>query len=81
MGNASRIECTLNHARMEIVIIDDEKDICNILALELTSMGPSVTTFENGQSALGSLRKESSDTILCDFQMPRISGLDLFSLL
>ncbi|MFP5386415.1 MAG: response regulator [Bacteriovoracia bacterium] len=63
---------------MKILIVDDEKDIGFILGFELQSLGHEVVTFESALEALGYLEKETPDAILCDFQMPRMNGLDLF---
>lgn len=63
---------------MKILIIDDEPDICFILSSELTSMGHESVTFTSALMAQEYLLKENPDAILCDFKMPRMSGLELF---
>lgn len=64
--------------RMKILIVDDEKDIGFILGFELKSLGHEVITFETAMAAVSYLENETPDAIICDFQMPRMSGLDLF---
>ena len=64
--------------RMKILIVDDEKDIGFILGFELESLGHQVVTFETAMEAIIYLEKETPDAIICDFQMPRMNGLDLF---
>jgi DNA-binding response OmpR family regulator len=64
---------------MKIVIIDDESDIGFILGFELQSLGHQTVTFTSTQEAITYLEKDSCDAILCDFQMPRMNGLDLFN--
>lgn len=63
---------------MKIVIIDDETDIGFILGFELQTLGHETVTFTSTQEAIIYLQNETCDAILCDFQMPRMSGLDLF---
>lgn len=63
---------------MKILIIDDEEDICFILGFELKSLGHEIVSFTSGPEAKEFLKKENPDAILCDFQMPKMSGLDLF---
>lgn len=63
---------------MKIVIIDDEIDIGFILGFELQTLGHETVTFTSTQEAINYLQNETCDAILCDFQMPRMSGLDLF---
>lgn len=64
---------------MKIVIIDDETDIGFILGFELQSLGHETVIFNSTQEAINYFQKDSCDAILCDFQMPRMSGLDLFN--
>lgn len=64
---------------MKIVIIDDESDIGFILSFELQSLGHETVTFASSQEAIDYLSGNSCDAILCDFQMPRMSGLDLYN--
>lgn len=63
---------------MKILIVDDEKDIGYILGFELKSMGHETVSVETVQAAMEYLKNETPDAILCDFQMPRMSGLELF---
>ena len=63
---------------MKILIVDDEKDIGFILGFELKTMGHEAVAVETVQAAMEYLKHETPDAILCDFQMPRMSGLELF---
>lgn len=63
---------------MKITIIDNEEDICFILGLELKSLGHEVNTFQSALAAQEHLMHQIPDAILCDFQMPRMNGLDLY---
>lgn len=65
-------------AFMKIVIVDDESDICLILNIELKALGHETVSFGSVPEAMEYLKKNQADCILCDFQMPRQSGLDLF---
>lgn len=62
---------------MKITIVDDEPDICFILGIELKTLGHEVNSFHSALAAQQHLMQELPDAILCDFQMPRMSGLDL----
>ena len=65
---------------MKILIIDDEKDIGFILGFELQSLGHETVSLCSGSDAVEYLQTETPDAILCDFQMPKMSGMDLESL-
>lgn len=64
---------------MKVLIIDDEKDIGFILAFELKFAGHESVFFDsvaNAQEYL--LSNLDVGAIICDFQMPRFTGLDFF---
>jgi len=61
---------------MKIAIIDDEKEILDILDKFLTKKGNSVTTYQNPVTALSAV-KGDTDIVLLDVMMPQMNGLDL----
>jgi DNA-binding NtrC family response regulator len=60
-----------------ILVIDDEAEIREGLALLLSSEGYAVTSAESGESGLARLEQEPYDLILLDVSLPGRSGLDL----
>ena len=64
---------------MNIVIIDDESDIGFILGFELKAQGHQPTVFQSATDAQHFFNENNSvDLVICDFQMPHMSGLDFF---
>lgn len=63
----------------KIVIVDDEKDIGFILGFELKNMGYETVSFTSAVEAMEYLKSNTADAVLCDFQMPKMNGLDLFN--
>ncbi len=61
---------------MNIAIIDDEKEILDILEKFLIKKGNRVATYQNPVTALSSL-KSDIDVVLLDVMMPQMNGLDL----
>lgn len=61
----------------KILIIDDEKDIRNLMEEIFTEEGYQVTTAANGQQAQQAWREQSSDLIFLDIWMPDIDGITL----
>lgn len=59
----------------KLLIIDDEENMRHMLSVMLTRHGYSVMTAEGVDAAMGCLRKESFDYILCDVRMPDKDGL------
>jgi CheY-like chemotaxis protein len=57
-----------------ILVVDDERDICDVMAEALTLDGHRVLTASNGQMALEQARKDRPDLIVLDLMMPVMSG-------
>ena len=60
-----------------ILIVDDEKDILEVLAISLTDLGYNVHTAENGEDALRIFREASPPIIMTDIRMPVMDGIEL----
>jgi DNA-binding response OmpR family regulator len=61
--------------------VDDEDNIRNFLAHELTKKGYHVLEASNGMEALNLTREHHPDLITLDVQMPDISGFDVTAVL
>jgi two-component system alkaline phosphatase synthesis response regulator PhoP len=59
-----------------ILIVDDEKDIVDLLSYSLTKEGFSVITAHNGRDALDRA-KQKPDLIILDVMMPEMNGLQV----
>jgi two-component system alkaline phosphatase synthesis response regulator PhoP len=59
-----------------ILVVDDEKDIVEMLQYNLEKEGYKVVTARNGKQALEQA-KRSVDLILLDIMMPEMNGLDV----
>lgn len=64
-----------------IWIVDDDRSIRWVLEKALEKEGWTVSTFENGDSALRQLKNEQPAAIVSDIRMPGIDGLDLLKIL
>ncbi len=62
---------------MKILIVDDEKSICDLLEIVFKREGYDVRTASSARLALDLLAKEPVDLIVSDIRMPGLSGLDL----
>lgn len=67
------------NAKVKLLIVDDEPSIRMSLSHIFTGLGHSVRSAEDGFSALTEIRQEIPDIILCDLNMPRMSGFELLS--
>lgn len=60
-----------------ILVIDDDKDICMLLDRFLTKNGFEVTVANSGKNGLQSVSQKVPDLILCDFRLDDMNGADL----
>lgn len=67
-------------AKYRILVVDDEEDICEILAFNLRNAGYDVDTVNSAEDALFKM-KNDYDLLLLDIMMEGISGLKLAQLL
>lgn len=63
-----------SHRDRLILVVDDDPDILQTLALCLSSEGYRVTMAGNGQEALDALSREKPACILLDLMMPVMDG-------
>jgi putative two-component system response regulator len=61
----------------QILIVDDEENICNILARRLTREGYLCVTANNGREALNYFYKNTFSLIISDIKMPEMDGVEL----
>lgn len=62
---------------MKILVVDDEKDVVELLKIALEREGFKVVTAYSGEDALKLLSKEQVDLILLDVMMPVMSGWEV----
>lgn len=64
-----------------ILVVDDEKDLLDLVAYHLTNAGYNVTTAADGETALEKARERPPDLILLDILLPDLPGLDVCRIL
>jgi CheY-like chemotaxis protein len=62
-----------------ILIIDDEKDLCQLLGDTLSSHGYNVEFAHTKKEALSSLKSRSPDLVFCDLKLPDGDGMRILS--
>lgn len=61
----------------KILIVDDEKDLLELLSMNLGAEGFIITTAEDAAQALAAIRTNRPDLILLDIMLPDTSGIKL----
>ncbi len=59
------------------LVVDDNKNICSILSSFLYRLGHKAKTVDNGSDAIMMAASEDFDLVLCDIDMPIVSGYDV----
>tara|TARA_X000000368_G_scaffold337118_1_gene274883 strand:+ start:201 stop:899 length:699 start_codon:yes stop_codon:yes gene_type:complete len=67
----------INSKKNSIYIVEDEPDIRETLAYNLTQEGFVVSEFADAESCLHQLNQKMPDLIILDLMLPGMSGLDL----
>jgi DNA-binding response OmpR family regulator len=60
-----------------LLIVEDERDICECLQDFFTSKGFTVISAFSGEEALMKLQQEPADVVLLDILLPGLSGLEV----
>jgi two-component system, OmpR family, phosphate regulon response regulator PhoB len=60
-----------------VLVVDDEPDICALVAYHLAKAGFRVSTAANGGDALASVRDEEPALVVLDLMLPGVSGYDV----
>ena len=64
-------------ANYHILVVDDVKEISDLLYVFLTRQGYNVDSVQSGDEAIKKLEKECYDLVICDLGMPQVSGWDV----
>jgi DNA-binding response OmpR family regulator len=61
-------------ATAHILVVDDERDLTDLVRINLEMAGFEVSTADNGEQALDAIRAERPDVVLLDVMMPVLDG-------
>ena len=61
-------------SKYKILIVDDEKDVREILNYNISNAGYKVYTAKNGEEALELIKKKKPDLVIFDVMMPIMDG-------
>ena len=61
----------------KILVVDDEKDILELIEFNLSNNGYKVNTTASGEEALELIKKNEFDLVVLDIMLPGIDGLDI----
>lgn len=59
-----------------VVVADDDRDICELIKMQLTRHGFQVFIADNGETAMELIDEHKPAVALLDIMMPKLSGLE-----
>ncbi len=62
---------------MRVLIIEDDKDICQAISFSMSKEGYEVDVCNEGDDGLRAMREKAHDLVLLDRMLPRLNGLDV----
>ena len=62
---------------MKVLVVDDNKEITDMLALYFETQGIDFAAINDGEQGLEPIRNENTDLVLLDLAMPKFSGVDV----
>lgn len=74
---SSRHRAASEHPPHRILVVDDEEDLLELVAYNLTKEGYAVTCVASGEEALHAARKQPPDLIVLDLMLPSVDGLEV----
>lgn len=66
-------------AQLSILVVDDDKDVCEYLEDFLSHDGYRVKTIYDPTLAMEELKQDDFHVVILDLMMPKLSGIDLLS--
>jgi len=64
-------------SKKTILVVDDERDIVELIDYNLTRAGYNVLKEYNGEAALSAARSCEPDLVILDLMLPRVDGVDV----
>jgi two-component system response regulator GlrR len=62
----------------KVLLVDDDKDLLQLIAMRLTAAGYAVTAVESGEAALAALAVSRPQVVVTDLRMQGMDGMALF---
>ncbi len=79
-ASSSFHESVVENANLEglnLIVVDDENDALDLIAMELTQHGAHVKSFSSAIEALAALEQNDFDVLIADIGMPGMDGYEL----
>jgi two-component system response regulator GlrR len=68
----------MSNESAKVLLVDDDKDLLQLIAMRLTAAGYAVTAVESGEAALAALSVSRPQVVVTDLRMHGMDGMALF---
>ena len=68
----------MSNESAKVLLVDDDKDLLQLIAMRLTAAGYAVTAVESGEAALAALSIARPQVVITDLRMQGMDGMALF---
>ena len=68
----------MGNEKAKVLLVDDDRDLLQLIAMRLTAAGYGVTAVESGEAALAALSVSRPQVVVTDLRMAGMDGLALF---
>ena len=68
-------------AGLDVLVVDDEQNVCDLLRDALARYGHRVVSFTDGHRAIEEAQRQSFDVVFLDIRMPGINGVEVLKTL
>src|SRR3989449_2998193 len=68
----------MSNENPKVLLVDDDKDLLQLIAMRLTASGYAVTSVESGEAALAALAVARPQAVVTDLRMAGMDGMALF---
>ncbi|UTA49317.1 response regulator transcription factor [Simiduia sp. 21SJ11W-1] len=65
------------HTPPRLLLVDDDRELCELLANYLTTEGFTVDTRHDGRAALAAIKAQAYALLVLDVMMPELNGMDV----
>jgi DNA-binding response OmpR family regulator len=76
-GAIGKADASESSAPMNVLLIDDDRELCRMLEEYLSPEGFRLTAVHDGEAALYTLGRHNFDLIVLDVMLPKLGGLDV----
>src|SRR5262245_23107612 len=68
----------MSNENPKVLLVDDDKDLLQLIAMRLSASGYAVTAVESGEAALAALSVSRPQVVVTDLRMQGMDGMALF---